>query len=141
MIWVISAMLLYASVMVVGAAGSRNAHAVVIATILGFTSTIIPLLLMIPDFHKKIAESNKFGVAMAALEGVLVAFFSIALAKAFVSTKVGIVLPIVLGGAILIATVASYFLYKEKISALQGIGLVVLLTGFLIVIYARATGK
>jgi multidrug transporter EmrE-like cation transporter len=141
MIWVILAMLLYASVMVVGAAGSRNAHAIVVATILGITSTIIPLILVIPDFHRKLGESNKFGMIMAAIEGVLVAFFSIALAKAFVSAKVGIVLPIVLGGAIFIATIASYFVYKEKVSLIQGAGLILLALGFIIVIYARATGK
>lgn len=141
MIWVILAMILYASAMVVGAAGSRNTHAVILATILGFTSTIVPLMLVIPDFHKKLAQSNKFGMIMAAIEGVLVALFSIALAKAFVSTKVGIVLPIVLGGAIFIATVVSYFVYKEKVSLIQGAGLALLAIGFIVIIYSRATGK
>ncbi len=81
------------------------------------------------------------GIIYAVLGGLTVALFVMSLNKAFSVNKVAIVSPIVFGGAILLTTVASYFVFKEKVSLVQGIGLALLLVGLGLVIYARATGK
>jgi multidrug transporter EmrE-like cation transporter len=76
---------------------------------------------------------------MAAIGGVFIGLFVLALNKSFSENKIGIVTPIVYGGTILLSTVLSYFLFKEKVTALEGSGLLFVLIGLVIVTYARAT--
>jgi len=76
---------------------------------------------------------------MAILSGLVVSLFVLALTKSFTQNKVGIITPVVFGGAILITTVVSYFVFKEKLSLLEGTGLAIILAGLAVVIYARAT--
>ncbi|OVE78869.1 hypothetical protein BVY01_04280 [bacterium I07] len=76
---------------------------------------------------------------MAALSGIIVSLFVLTLSKSFTQNKIGIITPVIFGGAILFTTILSYFLFKEKITVTEGIGLGLVLAGLAVVIYARAT--
>jgi multidrug transporter EmrE-like cation transporter len=76
---------------------------------------------------------------MAVLNGVFIALFVLLLTKSLSVNKVGIVAPIVFGGSILISTVLSYFIFNEKATLLETLGLIFVLVGISIVAYARAT--
>lgn len=76
---------------------------------------------------------------MAAASGILIGIFALMINKSYSVNKVGIVAPIVLGGSIFLSTIASYFIFKEKITLTEAAGLVLLGLGLLVLIYARAT--
>ncbi len=78
---------------------------------------------------------------MAALGGTLVGLFTLAANKSFTQNKVGIITPVIFGGAILLSTILSYFLFKEKLTLIEGVGLTLVLVGLAFVIYARATAS
>ncbi len=90
---------------------------------------------------KATIQNHKFGVIMAVLGGICIAIFAMALNKSFTLNKVGIVAPVVFGGAILLSTVLSALVFKERITVLEGVGLAVLLVGMAIIVYARAMAK
>ncbi len=75
---------------------------------------------------------------MAILSGLVVSLFVLALSKSFTQNKIGIVAPVVYGGTILLSTVLSYFVFKEKLSLSEGLGLALVLAGLAVIIYARA---
>ena len=78
---------------------------------------------------------------MAAISGIFVALFVLSLNKTLSENKVGIVTPVVYAGTIFLTTILSVFVFKEKVTALQSIGLAFLATGFMIIIYVKATGN
>ena len=141
MIYIILAMLLYTVVILLGTAASRRADATLVAAIVNTISAILPALLVIPMLGKKTIVSEKSGIVFAVLGGLAVALYVIFFNKSFAVNKVAIVSPIVLGGAIFLSTIASYFIFKEKITPVQGVGLALLGLGFVTIIYARATVK
>lgn len=141
MIYIILAMLLYAMVIMFGAVASRHASANLVAAVIATFSALMPLAITMPFLSKKSLQNQKFGIMMAVIAGIIVSLFVIALNKSYAQNKVGIVAPVVFGGAIFISTVLSYFILKEKISQLQLTGLIFLATGFGMIIYARAFAK
>ena len=78
---------------------------------------------------------------MAALSGIVVSLFVLAINKSLTQNKVSIVAPVIYGETILITTILSYFIFKEKLTVLEGSGLFFVLAGFAIIIFARATAK
>lgn len=139
MFYVIAAMLLYTFAILVSTSAVRNVNSNLAAGITTLVSAIIPVLIVLPVLTKKAITSHKFGVSMAILAGVLLAFFTLSINRAYVNTKVGIVTPIIFGGAIFLSSILSIFIFKEKIEPLQGVGLFLLLVGFAFIIYAKAT--
>lgn len=141
MLFIIIAAVFYAIAILLLAVASRHLNTNLSVGIVNLVSALIPLAVAIPIMSRKTIADNKFGVMIAILGGACIAIFGMAMAKSYTLNKVAIVSPIVFGGAILLSTVLSYFFLKEKISGMQGIGLVVLLAGLAIIVYARATGK
>lgn len=134
-------MVLYAVAIVFGAVASRNLNTNLAAGIMNVLPAVLPLVVAIPHFTKNTIMNHKFGLMMAMVAGILIAFFTMALTKSYALNKVGIVAPVVFGGAILLSTVLSAIFLKEKITTLEGIGLVVVLLGLALIIYARAIAK
>lgn len=141
MIYIILAMVFYAVAIVLGAAASRNANTNLAAAITNLISAVVPIVAIVPLMGKQLFADSKRGIIFAVLGGVSIAFFVMAINKSYAVNKVGIVAPIVFGGAIFLSTVLSYFIFKEKISLLQFVGLMFLAIGFGVIIYARAVGK
>jgi uncharacterized membrane protein len=141
MVYIILAMVFYAAAIIFGAAASRNTNTNVAAAVTNIVSAIIPVVAIIPILTKKLVVNQKLGIIFAVIGGVLIAFFVMSLNKAYEVNRVGIVAPIVFGGAIFLSTFASYFVFKEKITAVQLIGLILLGLGLGFIVYARGTEK
>lgn len=139
MIYLILAVIFYSLAVLIGASASRNANTNLVAFLTNISSAIIPFLVILPSLSKKSFENYRYGVWMAILGGLVVGLFVMALAKSFTQNKVGIVAPVVYGGTILLSTVLSYFVFKEKLSLAEGLGLALVLAGLAVIIYARAT--
>lgn len=141
MIYIILAMLCYSIALLFLASANRNVDTNLAVAIVNGLSALIPIIISFSLIGKKLSGNPKFGIIMAVAGGVFISLFGLALAKSYESNKVGIVSPIVFGGAIFISTIASYFIFKEKISVVQGVGLALLGLGFVTITYARANGK
>lgn len=141
MIYIFLALIFYTAAILLGTAAARNLNTNLSAAITNAVSAIIPIIAVVPILSKKTFTEQKFGILMAFLAGMSIAVFAMALNKGYAFNKVGIVAPIVFGGALFLSTILSYFVFKEKVSQTQFFGLFVLAIGLGIVIYARATGK
>lgn len=141
MIYLFIALGFYAVGLLFGAAASRNVNTNLAAGITNALAAAIPLAVAWPYMTKATIQNHKFGVVMAVLGGICIAIFAMALNKSFTLNKVGIVAPVVFGGAILLSTMLSALVFKEKITLLEGAGLAVLLVGMGIIVYARALVK
>ncbi len=138
MIYIFLALILYSVAILVGASASRNVNTNLAAAITNLVSAVIPIAVVVPILAKKAFTNYKFGISMAFLDGVLIALFTMALTKAYSINKVGIVAPVVFGGAIFLSTILSYFVFKEKITVTEAVGLILVGIGLVIVTYARA---
>ncbi|MEK7561527.1 MAG: EamA family transporter [Patescibacteria group bacterium] len=139
MIYLILAVIFYTASLLIGASASRNANTNLVTAVNTFISAIIPFIIIAPLLSKKTFVTQKYGILMAALSGIIVSLFVLTLSKSFTQNKIGIITPVIFGGAILFTTILSYFLFKEKITITEGIGLGLVLAGLVVVIYARAT--
>lgn len=141
MIYIILATIFYTGAILLGTLAARNANAVVVATVMNATSALLPLLIAFPVIMKNGFSHQRTGILYALLTGVAIALFTLALNKSYAEHKVAIVAPLVFGGAIFLSAILSVVVFKEKISPLQGFGLGVLLLGFVLIIYARVSGR
>jgi len=141
MVYIFLALIFYTGVVVVSTFASRMANSVIVSAIVNLVSTILPVILALPIITKSGIGNQKLGIIAAIVSGIFVALFSLALNKSFSENKVGIVTPIVYGGTILLSTLISYFVFKEKVSLVEGLGLAIVAVGFLIIVYARFTGN
>jgi len=139
MVYLILALVLYTMATLFGASASRNLNTNLVAVIANVLSAAVPLAVIIPSVMRGSLHFQKYGVVMAVLGGASVGLFVMAINKSFTLNKVGIVTPVVFGGTILLTTILSYFLFKEKITPVELIGLSLVLAGILLIIYARAT--
>jgi uncharacterized membrane protein len=138
MVYLVIALLLYTAAILIGAIASRNANTNIVSAVTNLISVVIPVIIIIPVMSKKTFVSQKYGILMAVLGGLVISLFVLALNKSFTQNKIGIVAPVVFGGAILLSTVLSSFIFKEKISSIEGAGLVLMLGGLMVLLYARA---
>lgn len=125
----------------VGTFAARFADTNLVAAIENIISGILPIIVAIPILNGKTVHDQKIGLIAAVITGIGLAFFTMVMNKAYATNKVAIVAPIVFGGSIFITAILSYFLFKEKISFFQGIGLTLLAVALIIITYARMTGK
>jgi len=141
MIYIILSLLLYTAVTLLGTAAARHADPTLAAAIVAAASAVIPAIAAASIVVRKTVRGESFGLWMAVLGGLAVGLFTLSLLKAFSQNKVGVVTPIVFGGAIFLSTILSYFVFKEKITAPEVVGLAFLAVGFCIIIYARAVAS
>jgi|SRR3989344_1229973 len=141
MIFIFIAMIFYTIAILFGVSASRHANSNLVAALTNIVAAVIPLVVAAPLLNKKTIQNHRFGVLMALAAGVAIAIFAMAIVKSYSINKVGIVTPIIFGGAIFLSTILSYFIFKEKVTQLQLVGLVFLAVGFSLIIYSRATGK
>ncbi|MCL5970418.1 MAG: EamA family transporter [Patescibacteria group bacterium] len=141
MLYIFLALVFYCTVIMVGAFAARFADSSIVAAIENIVSGILPIIIAIPLLNGKTLHDQKVGILTAFIVGILLAFFTIFMNKAYAANKVAIVAPIVFGGSIFITAILSYFLFKEKVSFIQGIGLALLAIGLIFIAYARFTGK
>ena len=141
MLFIFAALVLYSIAIIVGSVASRNANTNLVAGIINAVSAIIPFIIAVPFISRKNVTSHKYGIIMAVIAGMVIALFSMALTKSYSVNKVGIVAPVVFGGAILLSTLFSIIVFKDKTSATEITGLAILAIGLTIIVYARATAQ
>lgn len=120
---------------------SRNTNSNLVSAVVNVVSAILPVALVLPILDRKLLVNGKLGITVAVLAGISIAIFSMAFNKSLQTNKVGIVSPLIFGGAIFLSTILSYFFLKEKISLVQSLGLFFLAVGFGFIIYSASTGK
>lgn len=134
-------MLLYTTITIVGTVASRSMNPALAGVIEAVVSGIVAAVIIAPFLSKKELAVSRFGVFMAVSAGIMIGLFTIAVLKSFSVNKVGVVAPVVLGGSIFLSTILSVYFFKEKITILQSVGLLLMGGGLLVLIYARAVGK
>lgn len=134
-------MLFYTVALLFITAADRNLNIKLATAIINGLSALVPLIIAIPIISRKQLATQRFGIGMAVLGGLFIALFGLALGKSFSFNKVGIVTPVVFGGAIVLSTILSAVIFKEKLYRIETAGLAVMTVGILIVIYARAVAK
>lgn len=137
MLYIVIATLAYAAAIVVSTLASRAANTTLVTAVINTVSAIIPLIVVIPFLSKGGLSTQRSGVLLAIVAGVLIAVFAMALNKSYSAVPVGVVAPIVFGGAIVLSTAASYIWLHEKVSLVQFIGLMLVTIGIGAIIYAR----
>jgi drug/metabolite transporter (DMT)-like permease len=138
MIYLILATLLLTVLTIFAALASRNLNTNIVTAIVHTSSIFIPFAVAIPAIVKKEYMNHKFGIIMAIAAGLSVGLYGLTINKAFTVNKLGVVTPAIFGGAILLSTLAGYFLFKETLSTLEFIGLIFVLAGFCLIVYARS---
>lgn len=141
MIYIFLAIIFYTATILVGTSASRNISPNLASGIMNAVSAIIPIIISIPLIGRKYTGNNRHGVIMAVITGISIAFFTIAINKSYSVNKVGVVAPMVFGGAILSATLLSTLIFKEKITPVEALGLAFITIGFAVLVYARAVTK
>ncbi len=138
MIYLILALLLFTALNLIAASAARNANTNLVALLSSVGALVIPFIALLPALGKPTAHSQKFGIWMALLAGLLVGAYAMAVNKSFTQNKIAIITPVIFGGTIFLMTTLSYFLFKEKVSLVEGLGLSLVLVGIVVIIYARA---
>ncbi len=141
MVYIFLAALFYSVAVIFATIASRAINSNIVTAVVNTISAVIPLFVVIPLLNRKALESGKVGIIASVVAGIFITLFALSLNKSFQVNKVGIVTPVVFGGMILLTTIVSYFLFKEKISLMQFSGLSFLGIGLLLIIYASYTGK
>lgn len=143
MIYIVIAAVFYAIAIILATVASRKIDTNLVAGIGNLLSGMIPIIVAAPLLNKNLLSNpnSKFGVLMAVLAGIAVALFSMAIIKSYSVNKVAIVAPLVFGGAIFLSAILSYIFLKEKITLLEGFGLLILGIGLSIITYTRLTTK
>lgn len=139
MVYIFLAMGFYTAAIMFISAASRHLNTILATGIINFVGAILPLTLSIALLTKKTVVDHKFGIYMALLAGVCIGFFGMANVKSYSLNKVGVVTPIVFGGAIVLSTLLSMLIFKQKLTMLEGLGLGIVALGLGVIIYARAT--
>lgn len=142
MLYIFAALVLYSIAITLGAVAARNANATLAGGITNAVGAILPLATVAVYWLAKrpMAYSAK-GLWAAAAGGMVIAGFVIVLNKAFATDKVAVVSPVVFGGAIVLSTLLSMWIFKEKVTPVQTAGLGLVVLGLVLVVYAKATGK
>lgn len=141
MLYILISVIFYVTAIMLTVASSRLLNSNMVTAIINSVAAIIPVLLIIPLLNKKVAEQGKWGIILAAIAGISISLFTLALNKSFSVNKVALVTPIVYGGAIALTAILSYFIFKEKLSPTHLTGVLVVVAGILIIIYSATTGK
>ena len=141
MFYLIAALLLYTAAILIFSLANKNLNSNLVTAIINSIAAVIPIGVVVSAFDKKIFENGKFGIILSIIGGVIIGLYTLALSRSFAVNKVGIVTPIIFGGAIFLSTLLSAIIFKEKITMLQGVGLSFLGIGFLIIIYVKYSGN
>ncbi len=139
MIYILLTLVFFTITIMLNTVAARHAHPAIVAIVTSLVGGFVPLMYILTTNIKQNSGNQKFGIIMSVLCGLAVGLYVMALSKSFSENKVALVVPVVYGGAILLTGVLSYFIFKEKIALIEGFGLVFVLIGLSILIYAKAT--
>ncbi|HRC26044.1 MAG TPA: EamA family transporter [Alphaproteobacteria bacterium] len=104
--------------------------------------TVLPLTvwLLFKGRNSGLPDLASPGIVLSVLAGLCIAAFGVFVMKAFESGAASYVIPLVYGGTIAVSAAVGWGLFREEISPTQTAGIVLILCGLGVVIYARAKG-
>jgi|ERR1035437_10571781 uncharacterized membrane protein len=85
----------------------------------------------------KLIATSSSGVMYSLLAGISIAIFSILLIKTFEKGGLAYVIPLIYGGSVALASLAGWLIFRESVSALQMVGIAVIIVGIILVIVAK----
>lgn len=138
--YIILTMLLYTCATLFTVVAARNTNPTIATAVTNIISAMLPLVMAIPFVTRKAVLDTRFGIFMAVCAGIFIALFTLTLNKSFSINKVAVVSPIVFGGSLFLSSILSVFLFKEKITMIQGVGLGFLAIGLSVIVYAKMKG-
>jgi drug/metabolite transporter (DMT)-like permease len=141
MLYIFAALFFYTVAILLGAYAARHAGPAVVSTVTNGIAFVAAGAFAASELLKRGAVNQRAGIMAAIAGGIAIGIFTVALNKAFSTDKVAIVSPIVFGGSIFLTAILGYFIFKERITPFQAAGLVFLLIGMSLIVYAKATGK
>lgn len=130
--WILLAAVLYALFQVFVSRTAGKIDATLPGVIGNIVAVIVPLTIFIYLKFIKRAElfpTTTTGVVYSLLAGVAVALYGIALVKSFERADTALVIPVVFGGAIAVSTLISWVFFKEQVTLLQLVGIVLVVAG------------
>lgn len=138
MIYLFLAIIFFTATALFSAAASRKINPFLATLILNIFSIATPMIFLAFNKTKDFDLSARTAVLFAALAGLSVGAYGLILNKSFTVNKVGVVIPIIFGGTIILSTILSYFIFKESLKAFEIAGLALILIGIGFIIYARS---
>lgn len=134
-------MMCYSAALLCITLASRKIDSTIVTGLGNLIATVVALTLAIPFVNKNLIETQRGALVYAVLSGVFITIFSLAISRSLAVNKVAIVNPIVFGGSIFLTALVSAVVFKEKIGFVQGIGLLFMMIGLILVIYTKATSR
>lgn len=138
MFYLVFATLMLSAVLIFSTAASRRADTNLVTLIINIVSVLIPFIIVGLAFSKKTVSVQMPAIAFAIACGLCLGLYGMMINKSLSLVKVGVVVPTIFGGAILISTILSYFFFKESLKGFELAGLFLILAGLGTLIYARA---
>lgn len=130
----------YALMVVALSRGPLFADANIVGTIINLVGAMVPFALFVQSGMKlgDFSGPTLTGLAWAVAGGIGIASFTLTMARIFqVGGQLGVVSPLVYGGAIVIVTLVGVFMFRERIGAWQVAGLLLVTAGLGCIVYAR----
>ncbi len=138
MIFIFIALITYSAAILVATFANRQANVSLVALIVNVISVFVPAYLVSTKWHQVSGSHNsKSGLIASIIGGLLISVFTLSLGKAYELNNVAVVGPVIFGGAIVITSVLSMFIFKEKILPLQAVGLFLVAVGLGLVVLSR----
>lgn len=139
MFYILIALFAYSAATLVLTFANRHTSVSIVNLIVNGMSAVIPAILVATQWNN-ISKSagSKQGLIASVVAGILISFFGLALGKAYATTNVAIVVPVVFGGSIVLSAIGSAVFFKEKIEPIQLVGLCLVIIGLGLVVYSRA---
>jgi len=141
LILIILATLFYTLFEVFASRAGNRIDANLSATIFNGLGAIIPIVAyMFYKFIKgtKLIASTTSGIIYSVLAGVSIALFSVLLIKIFEKGGgLAYVIPLIYGGSIILASLTGWLVFKESISGLHALGIIVIIAGIALVIISK----
>lgn len=129
----------YAGAIVAFGRGPLSMNSNIFGFIVNTIGALVPIgLYLALHNHRQVSTNTQNGIMWALFGGICIGIFTIALAFIFSKgSNVSFVTPLVYGGAVLTASIASILIFKEKAMPYQIIGLLFIVIGILLISAAQ----
>lgn len=140
---IIMAAVAYSGALIALARGPLFVDSHLVGAIVNIIGAFVPLLLFTlagTNIHNSGSAPAK-GLIWAVVGGVMIGVFTLALTRLFkMKVEVDYVVPLVYGGAIVITTLCSRFVFKESLTWMEAVGIGVVTLGIGLVVIAKYQG-
>jgi len=128
---------LYASFEIFAGLAGNHINSWLAAVMYNGIGTLVPLIVYLSVASK--GKTTAKGIFFAGLAGVGIMLFSVIFARIFaLGGDLPYVIPVIYGGAIVLSSMFGWLVLRDRLSLLQGAGLMLILAGITLVVVAKA---